>query len=103
MELSATSEMTRNIAAVAVGILSNVTIGSSMPSAGVSRSIIVAVSIPPGRTITVSRLPVGIVGSGLVIISTPVGHIYCWASHIEVASVSIVAVDVESPAPIVLA
>ena len=47
MELSATSEVTRAVAAVAIGVLSNVAIGSTMISTGVGRSMIVSVSIPP--------------------------------------------------------
>ena len=59
MELSATSEVTRTIAAVAVGVLGNVVIMSVVPvrlGVGLGSPIVAPVSIPPGRAITMSRL-----------------------------------------------
>ena len=71
--LSATSEMTRAIVvAVGMSVLSHVTI--VWLGVWLDRSGVATVSIPPGRTIIISRFPVGIMGSRLVIVTTLIGH-----------------------------
>ena len=94
--------MTR--AVVATGVLCNLAV----------RSVItVAIRVAPSPVVrglpVVSRriavmygwLPVGIVGSVLVVIAALVSHVNLGTSLVEVAAVGIVGVDVESPAPIV--
>ena len=105
--LAATSEVPRTIAAVGMSILGNVVIMSVVPvrlGVWLGCSSVATVSIPPGRTITMSRLcglPVCIVGSVFVIVTAMIAHIPLRMSLVEVGLVAVVAVDVESPAPIV--
>jgi len=86
MELSATSEVTRTVIAVAVSVLSNLTVRSIItvatrvtPSPVVSGLVAVSrcIAVMYGRLV---QTTISIEGSWLVIVTALVIHIYCRAS-----------------------